>query len=333
MKALQLTKYGAINQSVAFAEIAVPQPKSNQVLIKVHSAAINPIDYHLIEGSMKQVVKLDLPTTLGLDLSGTVTKVGADVGNFAEGDEVYTRVPSESPGTFAEYIAVDSNVVAKKPANIGFEASSSIPLVGLTTVQALAQAQIKSGDRILIHAGSGGVGSFAIQYAKTKGAYVYTTTSTKNVEWVKKLGADRVIDYTKENYLEIVKDADIVYDTLGDKYTEEAFQVIKQGGKVVSIVGKIDDQTAKEFGLNSFIRFLLALKRRKITKLSRKKKAYYRMVIMQPNAQQLDEISTLIEKDAVKPVIDKVFDFSQAKEALLYQKSGRAKGKIILKMP
>ncbi|EAY31769.1 NADP-dependent oxidoreductase [Microscilla marina] len=332
MKALQLTQYGAIDKSIAFAEIAVPQPKSNQVLIKVHSAAINPIDYHLIEGSVKQVIKLDFPTTLGLDLSGTVTKVGTGVTNFAEGDEVYTRVPSESPGTFAEYIAVDSNVVAKKPHNIGFEASSSIPLVGLTTVQALAQAQIKSGDKILIHAGSGGVGSFAIQYAKTKGAYVYTTTSTKNVDWVKKLGADRVIDYTKENYLEIVKDADIVYDTLGDKYTEDAFQVIKQGGKVISIVGKIDDQTAKEFGLNSFIRFLLALKRRKITKLSRKKKAYYRMVIMQPNAQQLNEISTLVEKEAIKPVIDKVFSFDQAKEALLYQKSGRAKGKIILKV-
>jgi NADPH:quinone reductase-like Zn-dependent oxidoreductase len=248
------------------------------------------------------------------------------------GDKVYSRVPSETPGTFAEYIAVDSNVVCLKPTNLNFHDSSSLPLVGLTTIQSFDKANLKSGDKVLIHAGSGGIGTFAIQYAKSKGAYVYTTTSTKNVAWVKELGADRVIDYKTENYLDIAKDIDIVYDTLGGNYTVEAFGAIKKGGKVISLAGEIDQETAKELKLNAVIRFILALKRKKITIQMKNKSAYYKLIIMQPNSVQLGEIKKLVEAQLIKPVIDKTFSFSETINALLYQKSGRAKGKVIISM-
>lgn len=191
---------------------------------------------------------------------------------------------------------------------------------------------MKSGDQVLIHGGSGGVGSFAIQYAKSKGAYVFTTTSTVNVAWVKELGADRVIDHKTENYLDVVKSLDIVYDTLGGNYTLDAFQVLKEGGKVVSLIGPVDDETAKEMGLNGIARLYLYFKRLKITKQIKKKAAYYKLISMIPNSEQLNSIKKLAEDGTVKPVIDKTFPFSEVINALLYQKSGHVKGKIIIKM-
>jgi NADPH:quinone reductase-like Zn-dependent oxidoreductase len=207
-----------------------------------------------------------------------------------------------------------------------------LPLAGLTSIQSFNKANLKSGDKVLIHAGSGGIGTFAIQYAKSKGAYVYTTTSTKNVSWVKELGADRVIDYETENFLDIVSNLDIVYDTLGGNYTVDAFDVIKEGGKVVSLTGEVDKETARELKLNGFIRFLLSMKRKKITKQIKKKSAYYKMILMSPNGQQLQEIKKLVEDQSIKPIIDKTFTFSESIDALLYQKLGRAKGKIIIKI-
>ena len=332
MKALQITGYGKIKNNLTFVEANIPKVGNNDILIEIHAASVNPIDYKIIEGALKRVNKLTFPVPIGFDVSGKVLKKGDDVTNFEINDEVYARIPNEEVGTFSEYIAVDSRIVAKKPDNLNFIEAAGIPLVGLTTVQVFEEAKIKSGDKVLIHAGSGGVGTFAIQYAKSKGAYVYTTTSTKNINWLKDLGADKVIDYKKENYLDIVKDIDIVYDTLGKKYTIDAFKVIKKGGKVISIIGELDDETAKELELNSFIRLLLSLKRLKITKQMKKKSATYKFVLMKPNASQLDGITALIEKQLIKPIIDKVFDFDNAIDALLYLKEGRAKGKVIIKM-
>jgi len=332
MKALQIKGYGDIEINLAFSEVKKPAIKDNQVLIEVHSASVNPIDYKIIEGILKKMNKLTFPAPIGFDVAGIVVEKGIEVSNLQVGDEVYSRVPSESPGTFAEYVAVDSNVVSQKPSNMDFNAASSIPLVGLTTIQCFDKANLKSGDNVLIHAGSGGIGTFAIQYAKAKGAYVYTTTSTKNVLWVKELGADRVIDYKKENYLEIVKNLDIVYDTLGGDYTVDAFKVIKKGGTVVSIAGEVDNATAKELGLNGIIRFFLALMRRKITKQTKANSAFYKFILMKPNASQLNDIKILIEDQLIKSVIDKKFPFSDAINAILYQKSGRAKGKIVINM-
>jgi len=332
MKALQIKRYGNIETNLIFNEIDEPTITDNQVLIEVHAAGVNPIDYKIIEGALKRIHKLTFPAPIGFDVSGVVIKKGINVKHLKIGDEVYSRVPRESSGTFAEYIAVNESLVSLKPSNLDFNSSSSLPLVGLATVQSFQKANLKSGDKVLIHAGSGGIGTFAIQYAKNKGAYVYTTTSTKNVSWVKALGADRVIDYKTENYLDIVKDIDIVYDTLGGNYTLEAFDVITKGGKVVSIIGKVDKETAIELKLNGFIRFILSLKRMKITKKIKKKSAYYKLILMQPNGEQLTEIKKLVEKNLIKPVIDKTFPFSESIDALLYQKTGRAKGKIIIKM-
>lgn len=332
MKALQITGYGDVKNNLVFSEVEKPTVKDNQVLIEIHSASVNPIDYKIIEGILKQIRKLNFPCPIGFDVAGIVVERGSNVTNLKVGDEVYSRVPSESPGTFAEYIAVDSDVVCLKPSNLNFSESASLPLVGLTTIQSFDKASLKSGNKVLIHAGSGGIGTFAIQYAKSKGAYVYTTTSTKNVEWVKELGADRVIDYKTENYLNIVNNIDIVYETLGGNYTIDAFKVIKNGGKVVSLVGDVDKETARELELNRVFRFMLALKRMKITKQIKHKSAYYKLILMNSNGTQLNEIKKLVEDKLIKPVIDKEFSFSESIDALLYQKSGRAKGKIIIKI-
>ncbi len=195
---------------------------------------------------------LNLPNTIGFDLSGVVVEKGAEVTKFEIGDVVYARVPQNQMGTVAAYVAVASKVISKKPDNISFEEAASLPLVGLTSIQALERVGLKENDRILIHAGSGGVGSFAIQYAKAKGAYVFTTTSTKNVDWVKALGADCVIDYKKEDYKTIVSEIDIVFDTLGGDYTLEALHLIKVGGKVTSIAGALDEETAGMMGIEGY---------------------------------------------------------------------------------
>jgi NADPH:quinone reductase-like Zn-dependent oxidoreductase len=237
MKALQIVKYGEIKESLSLNEIEKPSLKPDDILVEVKAASINPIDYKLVEGHLKDMVPLNFPITIGYDLSGVVVEKGGDVGNFEIGDEVYSRVPQEQMGTVSEYVAINSDVVAKKPENSSFEEAAGLPLTGLTAIQALEHVGMKENDRVLIHAGSGGIGSFAIQYAKAKGAIVYTTTSSKNVDWVKALGADRVIDYKTEDYKKVAKNLDIVFDTLGNDYTFDAFEIIKEGGKVTTIVG------------------------------------------------------------------------------------------------
>lgn len=332
MKALQIKGYGDIKNNLGFYDIEMPKIKEDQVLIEVYAAATNPIDYKIIEGGLKRVIKLSFPVRIGYDVAGVVREKGKMVTGLNIGDEVFSSANQECRGSFAEYMAVDENMVCRKPANLNFEEAASLPMVGLTTIQAFEKAKLKSGDKILIHAGSGGIGSFAIQYAKSKGVFVYTTTSTQNVEWVKALGADRVIDYKKENYLDVVQNLDIVYDTLGGKYTEDAFNIIKKGGEVISLVGPVDDETATEMGLNGIARLYLYFKRLKINKQIKKKSAFYKYIFMKPNSQQLNTIRKLAENDVVEPIIDKTFPFSEGIDALLYQKSGHAKGKIIIKM-
>ncbi|ADR20466.1 NADPH:quinone reductase [Marivirga tractuosa] len=332
MKALKITGYGEIAKNVDIKEIENPKVGDNQVLIEVYAASINPIDYKIIEGAMKNIRSLSFPAPIGFDVAGKVVDKGEKVNDFNLGDEVFARVPTDSPGTFAEMIAVDQKAVCQKPAAMTFVEAASIPLVGLTTVQVFQKSDLKSGDKVLIHAGSGGVGSFAIQYAKAQGAYVYTTTSTKNVDWVKDLGADQVIDYKKEDYLNIIEDVDVVYDTLGGDYTKDAFKILKKGGKVISIAGDPDNETAKELGLNGLIRFLLKLKRFKIDQLAKEKNALYKFVMMHADGSQLNDIKDLIENKNIAAVVDKEFPFSEAVSALEYVQKGHAKGKVVLNM-
>jgi len=326
MKALQIVKYGEIRDCLTFNEVSKPTIQAKDVLIEVKAAAINPIDKSIILGNLQGMLPIPLPSTSAYDLSGIVVEKGDEVSNFEIGDLVYSRVPQEQMGTLAEFVVVTSNAVSKKPGNISFEEAASLPLAGLTALQSLEYAGIKENDKVLIHAGSGGVGSFAIQYAKAKGAYVYTTTSTSNVEWVKELGADRVIDYKTEDYKAIVKDADIVFDTLGKNYTTEAFAVVKKGGMVVSVVGPLDEESAKMFGMADY------KLPTELSNLVSEKEAAYKFIFMHPNGSHLGEIKALVEDDKIKSIIDKVYPFSESIEAFTHLASGRAKGKIVVKI-
>lgn len=326
MKAIQIVRYGEIKDSLSIHEIEKPSLKPSDILVEVKAASLNPIDYKIVEGKLKDMISLNLPSTIGFDVSGVVVEKGADVNNFEIGDEIYSRVPQEQMGTIAEFVSINSDLVAKKPKNISFEEAAGLPLIGLTAIQALERVGIKENDRVLIHAGSGGVGSFAIQYAKAKGAVVYTTTSSKNVDWVKALGADRVIDYKMEDYKEIAKNLDIVFDTLGDDYTSDAFEIIKEGGKVTTIVGPPDEETAEYMGMKDY------KLPEKISKLIEKKAAIYKLTWMQPNAEQLNIISKMVEDGAIKPVIDLIYSFEDGIDAYLYLSTGRAKGKVIISM-
>ena len=326
MKALQIVKYGEIKDSLTFNEVSKPTIQAKDVLIEVKAAAINPIDKSIILGNLQGMLPIPLPSTSAYDVSGIVVEKGNEVSNFEIGDLVYSRVPQEQMGTLTEFVAVTNDAISKKPGNISFEEAASLPLAGLTALQSLQQAGIKENDKVLIHAGSGGVGSFAIQYAKAKGAFVYTTTSTSNLEWVKALGADRVIDYKTEDYKSIAKDVDIVFDTLGQNYSLESFEVVKQGGIVVSVVGPLDEASAKMFGMADY------KLPKELAKASSDKDADYKFIFMHPNGSHLNEIKSMIEDEKIKPIIDKIYSFSESIEAFEHLATGRAKGKIVVKI-
>ena len=330
MKAVQFTGYGEVSENIKFSEIEKPTINKDEVLIEAYAAGVNPLDIKVIEGNLKSVSKFKLPAILGYDVSGIITEKGEHVTDFNIGDEVFSKVKKQ--GTFTEFIAVNKNLISLKPKNTTFEEAASLPLVGLTAIQALKRGKLKYGESILIHAGSGGVGSFAIQYAKSIGAYVYTTTSKENIKWVKELGADIVIDYKTVEYTAIVKDVDMVLDTLGNKFTEDAFKVIKTGGKVITLVGPVDKETVNRMKLNKIIQLFLAFKRRKITKQIKLKSAFYSLLFMRDNAKQLNEIKNLVETGKVKTNIDKVFPLNEALNALLHVKKGHTKGKVVIKI-
>jgi NADPH:quinone reductase-like Zn-dependent oxidoreductase len=326
MKALQVLKYGELKDSLAINEVAKPAVGAEDILVEVKAAAINPIDKSIVQGNLQAMIPVAFPSTMAYDVSGKVVDKGASVSRFEIGDLVYARVPQEQMGTIAEFVAVNNAAVAKKPGNISFEEAAGIPLAGLTALQSLEYAGIKENDKVLIHAGSGGVGSLAIQYAKAKGAYVYTTTSTSNVAWVKELGADRVIDYKTEEYKSIVKDADIVFDTLGDNYTLEAFDVLKNGGKVVSVIGAMDEDTAKMFGMADYTL------PEDLAKAVSEKNAEYKFIFMHPNGAHLEALKSLIEDEKIKPIVDTIYPFEKSIAAFEHLATGRAKGKIIIKI-
>ena len=271
MKSLMMTKYGDAGTSLKVQEVPIPNFGKNQILIKTHSASFNPIDYKILRGDFKAMGKIQFPKGIGRDVSGIVEKVGKNVKNFKAGDKVFSRIAEDFVGTMAEYVISNDNDTALIPLNLSFDESASIPLAGLTSYQALVdEAKLSSGENILIHAGSGGVGTIAIQLAKHLGANVTSTTSTINIKLVKDLGADKVIDYTKHNYLDEGAKFDVVLDTLGGEHTLNAFKVLKDGGRVVSISGALDSITAKQFGLNKFVRLILAFQARKVTKAAAK---------------------------------------------------------------
>ena len=333
MISLMIKKYGDLEQSLEFQEIPVPVIQPNQLLIRTQAASFNPLDYKIARGDFKAVRKIQFPQGIGRDVSGIVEKIGKSIKGFKVGDKVFSRIDENLVGTMAEYVVSNEKDVALMPSNLSFNEAASIPLAGLTAYQSLVDvAQLSSQENVLIYAGSGGVGTIAIQLAKHLGAYVTATTSTKNVDMVKKLGTDEVIDYTKENFQEQGKQFDVVYDTLGGEHTLNSFKMLKPGGRVISIAGDLDDITAKQLKLNRFIRFLLSLKVKKVINTASKLDASYRFHLMSPNGNQLQKLAELYESEIIKPIIDKTYIFEESIQALKYLSKGHAKGKVVVKM-
>ncbi|MEK5415489.1 NADP-dependent oxidoreductase [Paenibacillus sp. FSL L8-0708] len=331
MKAMIIKKYG--NSPLQLADIPTPAVGDYDVLAEIHAASINPIDFKVRDGKVRTLLKYNMPLVLGNDFSGIVIQVGKNVKKFKIGDEIYGRPRKDRIGTFAEYISVHEEDIALKPHNLSFEEAASIPLVGLTSYQALHDIlQLTAGQKVLIQAGAGGVGTFAIQLAKTMGIYVATTTSDAGAELVKSLGADQIINYKTEAFDKILQNYDGVFDTIGGETLEKAFKTVKQGGQIVSVSGLPNARFGKEYGAGFIKTNIFRLITRKLSKLEAKYKVKYSFLFMKPSGSQLEIISELIESGQIKPVIDQVFPFVEAQKAMEYSESGRAKGKIILKI-
>ena len=330
MKAAYINRYGNIDD-VQLDEQSKPPITENDVLVKIHAASINPLDLRVLEGEFKAIQPVKFPFILGNDFAGTVVQVGANVKQFKAGDEVYAK--TDQNGAFAEYTVVHQSSLALKPQNISMELAASLPLVSLTAWQALVEiAKVQAGQKVLIHAGSGGVGSIAIQLAKHLGATVATTTSGKNAQWVKALGADIIVDYKTTDFEQELKDYDVVLDTQGGKILEKSLNVLKRGGRIISISGPPDREFAEAIHANWLLKCIIPLLSWSIRNKAKKKGITYSFLFMQPNGQQLSEISKLVESGNINPIVDKTYAFTEIKDAFQYVNTGRAKGKVVLKI-
>ncbi len=332
MKAYTINRYSK-EDKLQLAEVPKPIAKENEVLIQIHAAGINQLDAKLKSGEFKAFMPYKFPLILGHDVSGTVVSVGSKVNQFKTGDEVIARPADFRIGTFAEFIAVHEGDVALKPKNSSFEEAAFIPLVSLTVWQAFVEkAKLRKGQKVFIQAGSGGVGTIAIQLAKHLGAFVATTTSADNFELVKSLGADVVIDYKTQDFETILKDYDLVLNSQDAKTLEKSLRILKPGGQVISISGPPDTAFAKEVGLNALLKTVIFFLSRKVRRQAKKLGVNYSFLIMRANGKQLSEIGKLIETGAIRPVVDKVFPFELMNDAIAYVSSGRAKGKVIVQI-
>ena len=332
MKALILKRYGKTDQ-LEFKEIPRPTIKPNEILVQIYAVGLNPIDYMIPKGNFKPIIKLELPVVMGSDLAGVVVEVGNLVTRFKPGDAVFASIFDLGNGSLAEFAAVPESAAAIKPLNLDFVQAASIPMVGLTSWQALkVRADIMPGQKVFIPAGSGGIGTFAIQLAKRLGAIVGTTTSTANVDLVKRLGADEIVDYKKQEFEDVLKDYDVVLGTVRGDGIEKSLQILKSKSSIVSLIGPPDAAFARARGMSFFMKILFSLISAKIIRLARKRGIEYSFMFVNPDGHQLVEIGKLLEMEHIIPVIDKVFTFDQTKEALAYLEDGRAKGKVVVKM-
>lgn len=332
MKAYIIDKYSKEDQ-LKLVNLPDPIVKDQDVLIEVHATSLNQIDNKIKEGEFKMLLPYKFPLILGHDLAGKIIKIGPNVCSFKVGDEVYARPSDLNIGAFAEYIAVNENDVSLKPNNLSMEEAASIPLVALTAWQAFFdKANLLKGQKVFIQAGSGGVGTIAIQLAKNIGAFVATTTSNDNIEMVKRLGADVVIDYKTQDFENILKAYDLVLNSQDEKTLIKSLNILKPGGKLVSISGPPDVSYAKEFKLPWFLKIVFYFLSNKVMRLAKKLNIQYSFLFMKADGQQLKKIATLIEAEKIIPVIDRVFPFEQTNEALAYLAKGRAKGKVVIKV-
>lgn len=332
MKAYIIDRYGKKNTG-RMGEFPEPTMHDDDVLVQIHAASVNLLDAKIRNGEFRLILPYRLPLVLGNDVAGVVVRVGASVKRFKPGDEVYARPQQARIGTFAERIAVPEDALALKPHHLSMEEAASLPLVSLTAWQTLVEAAgLKKGQKVLIHAGSGGVGTLAIQLAKHLGAFVATTTSDRNLAWVKALGADVVIDYHKQDFATILHDYDVVLNGLGKATLEKSLQVLKPGGQLISISGPPDPAFAIAQGQPWWLQQVMRLLSYRIRKKAARLGIRYQFVFMRASAEQLDKISVLIESGAIRPIVDRVFPFDATADALAYVETGRAKGKVVISM-
>ena len=310
MKAIVIDSYGGKEQ-LKEQEVEKPAITDNQVLVEIHATSINPIDWKLREGYLKEMLPWEFPIILGWDAAGIIAEVGKDVKHFKVGDRVFARPATTRQGTYAEYVPVEEDLLAHMPESMTFEEGAAIPLTGLTAYQCLVDfAEVKKGDKVLIHAGAGGVGSMAIQIANSIGAYVATTASDKNDELVKSLGANRVINYREEDFSELLEDFDAVLDTMGGEVLDKSFKVLKKGGKLISIAGQPSSEKAEQHEVKASDFWL------------------------EPSGEQLKKLANLFVSGELKPAIGEVFAFTEQglQDAHELSESHHARGKIIIKI-
>ena len=330
MKSFLIDRYKK-GGALRLGEIPEPELRANDVLVEIRAASVNLLDNKIRDGDFKLILPYRLPLVLGNDVAGVVIRAGANVRKFKPGDEVYARPHQARIGTFAEYIAIDEADVAMKPNNLTMEEAASLPLVALTAWQVLVErANVQKGQKVLIHAGSGGVGTIAIQLAKHLGAYVATTTSTANVDLVKSLGADVVVDYKKEDFEKVLHGYDVVMNSLGKDTLEKSIAVLKPGGKLISISGPPDPDFARQNGSGWPLRQVMRLLSLGIRRKSKRRGIGYSFLFMTANGRQLEKITALIEAGHIRPVMDRIFPFEKTNEALDYIQTGRAKGKVVI---
>src|SRR5712692_8454601 len=328
MKAFVVDRYKS-KSAVRLGEMPEPEVRDDDVLVQVHAASLNQLDSKIRDGEFRLILPYRLPLILGNDVAGVVVQVGSKVQRFKPGDDVYARPAKDRIGTFAEFIAMNEADVAMKPKNLTMEEAASMPLVALTAWQVLVErANLKKGQKVLIHAGSGGVGTIAIQLAKHLGAYVATTTSTANIALVKSLGADVVVDYRKDDFEKVLQGYDVVLNSLGKDTLEKSPAVLKPGGKLISISGPPDPDFARESGSGWLLQQVMRLLSSGIRRKSKRRGISYSFLFMTANGGQLGKITSLIEAGDIRPVMDRVFPFERTNEALAYVETGRAKGKV-----
>ncbi|GAA3645115.1 NADP-dependent oxidoreductase [Nocardioides ginsengisoli] len=328
MKAFVVTHYGP--DGLKAADVPAPSVGPRDVLVDIRAASINPLDMMVRNGEFKQLLKYKQPFVLGHDLSGVITKVGADVRGLEVGDEVYARPRDLRIGAFAEQLAIDADDVALKPSSLSFEEAAAVPLVALAAWQALVDvADVQPGHKVLVHAGAGGLGSTVVQVAKHLGAHVATTAHTNDIARVRALGADEVIDYTRDDFTQVVSGYDVVLDSLGAASLEKSLTILKPGGLAISVVGPPDPAFATQLG-QPLLKPVMALLSRKVRRRARKLGVRYSFFFMRASGAQLASLAALYDAGTLRPVLDRTFPFDRTPDAMAYVEQGKASGKIVV---
>src|ERR1700682_2171461 len=333
MRAFVLSRYGGAEHTT-LTEVPKPSPGAGELLVRVHAAGLNPVDFKTRARALKIIRNYPLPIVMGNELSGIVEAVGPGVMRFAKGDRVFARVDKDIMGAFADYAVVHEDHAALMPASLDFASAAAVPLAALTALQALRdELHLSAGQRIFIPGGAGGVGTFAIQIAKHLGAYVATTASPRGETLVKRLGADVVIDYTRDRFEDKLSDYDCAFDLLGGETLSRLWSVVKPGGRVVSIAGMPEPVTArKDLGRGSGLAALFWVASLSTRLRAARHGLSYRYLFMHPSGTDLAYLASLIDAKKLEVVIDRVFPFAEAKEAMVYLETGRAKGKVVLSL-